>query len=183
VHTAMIVLHAAAGVLAFVAGCLVLRPPDAGPRAQRLFQVYLVSLGSMVVFLVGAMAAHWRELGTTEQVVYGGLLLLGLFMVWRAMAAGSVLRRRGDGWRLPYMEHVGFTLIALWDGFVIVLAHRPRRTGMAGGGAGGARRAGGQPGTAPGRGEGPGGGVTPMSIPGRPVRRLCERRRPRAPGP
>jgi hypothetical protein len=24
--------------------------------------------------------------------------------------------------RLPYMEHVGFTLIALWDGFVIVLA-------------------------------------------------------------
>lgn len=121
-HTAMIVLHAAAGVLAFVAGCLVLRPPDAGPRAQRLFQVYLVSLGSMVVFLVGAMAAHWRELGTTEQVVYGGLLLLGLFMVWRAMAAGSLLRRRGDGWRLPYMEHVGFTLIALWDGFVIVLA-------------------------------------------------------------
>jgi hypothetical protein len=122
VHTAMIVLHAAAGVAAFVAGCLVLRPPDAGPRAQRLFQAYLVSLGSMVVFLLGAMAAHWRELGTTEQVVYGGLLLLGLFMVWRALAAGSLLRRRGDGWRLPYMEHVGFTLIALWDGFVIVLA-------------------------------------------------------------
>jgi hypothetical protein len=122
VHTALIVLHAAAGVAAFVAGCLVLRPPDAGPRARRLFQVYLVSLGSMVVFLLGAMAAHWRELGTTEQVVYGGLLLLGLFMVWRAMAAGSLLRRRGDGWRLPYMGHVGFTLIALWDGFVIVLA-------------------------------------------------------------
>jgi hypothetical protein len=54
VHTAMIILHAAAGVAAFVAGGLVLRPPEAGPRAQRLFQLYLLSLGSMVVFLLGA---------------------------------------------------------------------------------------------------------------------------------
>jgi hypothetical protein len=121
-HTIMIVLHAAAGVTAFVAGCLVLRPPDAEPRAHRLFQVYLVSLGSMVVFLLGAMAAHWRQLGTAEQVIFGGLLLLGLFIAWRALAARSLLGRRSGGWRLPDMEHVGFTLIALWDGFVVVLA-------------------------------------------------------------
>jgi hypothetical protein len=42
-------------------------------------------------------------------------------MGWRALSARGLLRRRSQQWRLPYMEHVGFTLIALWDGFVIVL--------------------------------------------------------------
>jgi hypothetical protein len=122
VHTTMIVLHAAAGVTAFVAGCLALSPPAADRRARWLFRVYLVSLGLMVVFLLGAMAAHWRQLGTAEQVIFAGLFLLGLFMAWRAYAAWGLLRRRPGTWRLPYMEHVGFTLIALWDGFVVVLA-------------------------------------------------------------
>jgi hypothetical protein len=121
-HTTMIILHAAAGVAAFVAGCLALFPPAAEQRAQQLFGVYLVSLGLMIVFLLGAMAAHWQQLGTGEQVIFGGLFLLGLYMGWRALAARGLLRRRSEQWRLPYMEHVGFTLIALWDGFVIVLA-------------------------------------------------------------
>jgi hypothetical protein len=34
VHTTMIVLHAAAGVTAFVAGCLALSPPAAERRAR-----------------------------------------------------------------------------------------------------------------------------------------------------
>lgn len=121
-HTIMIVLHATAGVAAFAAGSLALFPPTARQRAEQLFMVYLVSLVLLVVFLVGAMAAHWRELETTEQVIFSVLLVLGLFMVWRALAAQGLLRRRSEAWRLPYMEHVGFTLIALWDGFVIVLA-------------------------------------------------------------
>ena len=121
-HTTMIVLHAAAGVTAFAAGCLALSPPAAERRGQWLFRLYLASLWLMVVFMVGAMAAHWRQLDTVEQAVFGGLLLLGLFMAWRGWAAWRLLRGREGAWRLPYMEHVGFTLIALWDGFVIVLA-------------------------------------------------------------
>jgi hypothetical protein len=121
-HTTMIVLHAAAGVAAFVAGCLALFPPEEEQRAQRLFQVYLVALGLMIVFLLAAMAAHWQQLSTAEQVIFSGLFLLALYMGWRALAARGLLGRRTGQWRLPYMEHIGFTLIALWDGFVIVLA-------------------------------------------------------------
>jgi hypothetical protein len=121
-HTIMIVLHAAAGAAAFVAGCLALFPPNAEQQARQLFGVYLVSLGLMIAFLLAAMAAHWQQLGTGEQAIFGGLVLLGLYMGWRALAARGLLRRRGQQWRLPYMEHLGFTLIALWDGFVIVLA-------------------------------------------------------------
>jgi hypothetical protein len=86
-HTTMVALHAAAGVAAFVAGCLALFPPDAEQRAQQLFGVYLVSLGLMIVFLLAAMAAHWQQLGTGEQAIFGGLVLLGLYMGWRALAA------------------------------------------------------------------------------------------------
>ena len=52
-------------------------------------------------------------------MLVGSAVVFGVVLVLICIA---VLRRRGDGWRLPYMEHVGFTLIALWDGFVIVLA-------------------------------------------------------------
>jgi hypothetical protein len=121
-HTTMIVLHAAAGVTAFAAGCLALSPPAAERRAPLRLPLYLASLWLMVAFMAGAMAAHWRQLATAEQAVFGGLLLLGLFMAWRGWAAWRLLRTREGAWRLPYMEHVGFTLIALWDGFVIVLA-------------------------------------------------------------
>jgi hypothetical protein len=121
-HTTMIVLHAAAGVTAFAAGCLALSPPAAERRAPLRFPLYLASLWLMVAFMVGAMAAHWRQLATAEQAVFGGLLLLGLFMAWRGWSAWRLLRAREGAWRLPYMDHVGFTLIALWDGFVIVLA-------------------------------------------------------------
>lgn len=121
-HTTMIVLHAAAGVTAFATGSGALFPPQAEQRAKQLFGVYLVSLVLLVVFLVGAMAAHWQQLGTTERVIFSALLLLGLYMVRRAFSAQGLLRQRSQSWRLPYMEHIGFTLISLWDGFVIVLA-------------------------------------------------------------
>ena len=121
-HTTMIVLHAAAGVTAFAAGCLALSPSPTERRAHRLFPLYLASLWLMVAFMLGAMAAHWGQLATAERAIFGGLFLLGLFMAWRGWAAWRLLRGREGAWRLPYMEHVGFTLIALWDGFVIVLA-------------------------------------------------------------
>jgi hypothetical protein len=76
----------------------------------------------MVVFVAAAMATHWRQLTTAEQVIFGGLLLLALFMIWRAAAARRLRRRAAGDWRRPYMGHVGFTLIALWEGFVVVLA-------------------------------------------------------------
>jgi hypothetical protein len=109
-------------VAAFVVGCLALFPPKAERRARQLFAMYLVSLELMLVSLLAALASHWRQLSAAEQVIFGGLFLLGLYMGWRALSARGLLRRRSGQWRLPYMEDIGFTLIAPWDGFVIVLA-------------------------------------------------------------
>jgi hypothetical protein len=54
--------------------------------------------------------------------LYAGLLGLGLYMVWRSAHAGLRLHARGDGWRPRYLDDIGFTLIALFDGFVIITA-------------------------------------------------------------
>jgi hypothetical protein len=121
-HTVMIVLHAVAGLVAFVAGYMVVTPPSDEQRARRLLGVYLAALGLMIAFMLGAMVVHWQQLGIGQQLIFGGLFLLGLYMGWRALSARRLLQQRSEGWRLPYMEHVGFTLIALWEGFVIVLA-------------------------------------------------------------
>jgi hypothetical protein len=61
-HTTMIVLHAAAGVAAFVAGCLALFPPGDNQRASQVFQVYLVSLGLMMC----SWSGRWRPIGSSS---------------------------------------------------------------------------------------------------------------------
>lgn len=111
----LIFLHTVAGLLAFGFGCAVLRP-SADVHGVR-FRVYLGSLVALVVFLVAAIGSHWPELATTPRVIYVALTGLGLFMVWRAWRA-----RTAPVQDERYVEHVGFTLIALFDGFVIVSA-------------------------------------------------------------
>ena len=109
----LIVLHALAGVLAFASGCAVIRPPVEVRGAR--FRLYLGSLGALVVFLVAAITSHWAELGTVPRVIYAALTGLGLFMLWQAWRA-----RTDPAQGAAYVERVGFTLIALFDGFVIV---------------------------------------------------------------
>lgn len=121
-HTTMIALHAAAGVAAFVAGCFARVPPKAEQRARQLFGVYLVALGLMLVFLLAAIASHWRQLSTAEQVIFGGLFLLGLYMAWRALSAWGAAAAAQRPVAGALQGHIGFTLIALWDGLVIVSA-------------------------------------------------------------
>ncbi len=111
----LIVAHTVAGVLAFAAGCAVIRPP-VDVRGVR-FRVYFRSLVALVVFLVAAIASHWTDLATPARVIYTVLTGLGLYMVWRGRQAQTAAVQDGR-----YIEHIGFTLIALFDGFVIVSA-------------------------------------------------------------
>jgi hypothetical protein len=41
-------------------------------------------------------------------------------MLYRAYRAYQALERRGHGWRMSFVDHLGFTLISLFDGSVIV---------------------------------------------------------------
>lgn len=112
-HTVLIGLHAAAGTVALLAGCVAI-------ARGTLFGAYLWSLLGMEIFLVAAVAAEWSTLDPGTQVLFVAFAGLGLFMLWRADQAR---RMRPSGSARPssrYVEHVGFTLVALFDAFVVI---------------------------------------------------------------
>lgn len=118
---AMITLHSLAGLLAFVVGVAALQPVRA--RRHRWLAPLLVGLVvALVVFMIAAMATHWTDLAPVAQVVFSSLVGLGVYMLYRALRARSLLAHEEAGEQLRYMDDVGFVLIALLDGFVIVAA-------------------------------------------------------------
>jgi hypothetical protein len=74
----------------------------------------------MVLFLVLAVALDWGTLATVSRLVFGALTVLALYVGWRGWQAFQDLQRRGTGWTASYLDDIGFTLIALFDGFVII---------------------------------------------------------------
>lgn len=118
-HDAMIVLHAAAGVVGFAAALFVLGLESA--RSPWL-AVYVGGIVGMTGFVAAAVAAGWSGYDTGTRIMFGALLGLAGFMCWRAYRAVVELRTKRPGWRTRYLNHIGFTLISLFDGFVIVAA-------------------------------------------------------------
>jgi hypothetical protein len=118
-HNLLIAAHAVAGVTCFVAGVVALRTTTPG---STWFRVYLVALIGLVVFLLAAVVLDWSGLDGSARVIYTVLFALGLYMLWRAVRASARLHGQRDGWRPRYVDDIGFTLISLFDGFVIVLA-------------------------------------------------------------
>lgn len=107
-HTIFIAAHAATGGLALLAGCVTI-------VRRALFGTYFWALIAMEMFLLLAIAAEWTTLDQVTRILFGAFALLGLVMVWRANQA-----RRGP-YGSDYVEHVGFTLVALFDAFVVIL--------------------------------------------------------------
>ena len=118
-HNVLIGLHAAAGVVGFGVGVAALF--QQGPRSWR-YPVYFACLLLLVVFMVAVVVVDWPRLGGGTRFIYGALISLGLYMIWRGGHAGLRLRGAAGGWRHKYVNDIGFTLIALFDGFVIVAA-------------------------------------------------------------
>lgn len=110
-HTVFIVLHAALGVVAFAAGCRAL-------GHSRALGTYWWSLLGMAVFLVLAVAVEWRVLDPATHVVFGALVVLAVVMVARGWAAWRLQRMAAPSGRS--FDHVGFTLVSLFDAFVVV---------------------------------------------------------------
>jgi len=114
----MIILHTAAGVAAFVVGIAALR----AERLRRhlwLLPLLLWLLVATVVFVAGAVAAHWSDLSGVAQLTFCGLVGLGLYMLRRARSA---VPAGGGPATARSMDDIGFTLISLFDGFIIVTA-------------------------------------------------------------
>jgi hypothetical protein len=119
-HTVAIIIHAASATAAFIVGIFLILQRNMFRQLQ-LSVAFLALLILMEVFLITAILAHVASLPLITQIVFAGLAGLGLYMIWRAVQAWSVLReQRGDPEAV--VDHVGFNLIALFDGFAIVAA-------------------------------------------------------------
>jgi len=112
-HTILITLHAVAGVVALVSGLVAV-------RRGRLFDVYLWSLAGMAVFLLFAVAVTWAEIDAGTRALFGAFLVLAGVMVWRAVRARRIRPTGSDAPSPRYLDHVGFTLVALFDAFVVI---------------------------------------------------------------
>lgn len=117
-HTLLIAAHAASGIAAFASGCLALRRPPRG--VPPTFRVYLGALWLMALFLLPAVAIDWVTLAIVGRLLYAALAALALYMMWRGWRAFQDLRHRDADWIGAYIDDVGFTLIALFAGFVII---------------------------------------------------------------
>lgn len=116
-HTVLIYGHALGGLVAFGLGCSVLRPRLGG---RPVFDLYFLSLWAMVLLLIAVVAVDWRELPQVSRFTYSGLALLALYTGGRGWQARRLLATQTVDWERDYIGHVGFTLISLFDGFVIV---------------------------------------------------------------
>lgn len=119
-HVLLIALHAVSGLVALTAGVFILRPPNGEPPP--LFRVYLGALWAMICFLAAVVGLDWPELDFPSRIVFGALTVFAIFIGWRGWSARQNARYRASGWEHVYLENVGFTLIALFDGFVIIAA-------------------------------------------------------------
>ena len=117
-HTLSIVIHALSATGAFIVGIALLFQNNT-LRQLQLARAVLVLLILMEVFLVIAILSHVTSLPTIMQIIFGGLAILGVYMIWRAVQAVSVLQAQ-SGNQVAVIDHIGFILISLFDGFAIV---------------------------------------------------------------
>ena len=118
VHLSLISAHALAGVSALILACVVLRPPSSHRCAN--FRGYFLALIIMFVSVLLVVIHDWSVLSTGQRVTFGFLTLLGAFTTFRGVQARRCLILRPKRWRQKYVDHVGFTVISLFDGFTIV---------------------------------------------------------------
>ena len=116
-NTVFVLVHATAATLAFVAGVLAV-------PGGRFLGTYRVAVVVMAAALVPAVLVDWTDTDPVARAVFGGLLLLAGAVVVRAELAVRARPERTGGVRAAYLGHLGFTLIALADGFVVVAAIR-----------------------------------------------------------
>ena len=92
-HTLAIIVHGASATGAFIIG-LVLIFQSGSRRQVQLGVAFLVLLIMMEVFLVIAILSHVLSLPTITQIIFGALAILGVYMIWRAIQALSVLQEQ-----------------------------------------------------------------------------------------
>lgn len=110
-HAVLITGHAALAVLAFLAGLATL-------SRARAFWVYDLSLIASMAALAGAVATDWSGLDQVSRALFVAFLALTVVMVGQAERARRLRSREPD--RRAFVSAIGFTLVALADGFGVI---------------------------------------------------------------
>jgi hypothetical protein len=63
---------------------------------------------------------YWTNYSSVERIIFPGLFVLGIYMLYRARNANLLRKAHQNNWTQGYIEHIGFTLISLFEGFIIV---------------------------------------------------------------
>ena len=116
-NTILITVHAVAATIAFGAGAL-------SAPTGRFLGIYRGAMAVMAAALVPAILVDWSTTDPTARIVFTGLIGLAAVMVVRAELAGRRPPVRTGGPTAAYLDHIGFTLISLADGFAVVAAIR-----------------------------------------------------------
>lgn len=122
-------VHAAAGILGLVAGVWAFAPPRADDRDRdqrrnqdRIRRLYLPCIAVLLVTLAVLIALDWVDLDAGARVAFLALAGLAAVMLYRLVLAGREARARAAGWQRRYVQHVYFTYVSLWIGFLVLPA-------------------------------------------------------------
>jgi hypothetical protein len=121
-RTTLVVIHAASGAGGLVTGLASLSPPRPGDDRGWWRRLYALCIGTLVASMVALVAIDWAGLDAVARVAFGGLIVLGAVMTYRIVRARAEASARGVGWEGRYFDHVAFTYISLWEGFVLLPA-------------------------------------------------------------
>jgi hypothetical protein len=121
-RTLLVWIHASAGVAGLVAGIPSLSPPRPADDRGSWRRLYLLCIVTLVASLVVLVAIDWDELDSGSRIAFSALTGLGAVMTYRIVRALHAASTREGNWRDRYIDHVYFTYISLWEGFVILPA-------------------------------------------------------------
>ncbi len=120
-RTALLSIHAASGALGLIVGLYAIRPPETDLFRVWPRRTYSALVVVMTVSLVAVVVFDWTSIQATQQIVFGGLVVLAAVIVYRVLHAVRLAHRRSQGWQRAYINDIYFSYISLWEAFFIVL--------------------------------------------------------------
>lgn len=121
-RTVLVVIHAGAGIAGLVVGLSAIAPEPPRGWLRLLRRAYLPCVAVLLASLAALLVVDWGGLATGVRLAFGGLAGLGAVMVIRLVLAQREVAAQRAGWQGRYIDHVAFSYIALWVGFLVLPA-------------------------------------------------------------
>lgn len=122
-RTLLVSIHAGAGIGGLIAGLPTLSPRFAVSKRRTWVRwLYAVCVAALLASMVALVVVDWPHLELGARVAFAGLTVLGAVIATRLALAHRETQARRDQWQSRYVDHLYFTYISLWIGFLIVPA-------------------------------------------------------------